>query len=252
MFTVVSVCFKNLDELIATYESLILQSYDDYEWLVVDGSESAVIADWVAGLSSVPFSFTLLSKKDSGIYFGMNNGIELATHDYLIFLNSGDKFAGPCVLSDIAGVIDSEKYPDFLYGDAYEYRNKKHYLKRAYSKKHIYYGMITHHQSMVFSRALLEKNGLRYNVEYRYAADYDFVAEFVKIAQSFSKLAFPVSIFDCSGVSFTNYTASLQEANSIRKKRFGFFVYAICIILKKVVLFVRFRLSRIYDLLRYS
>ena len=47
------------------------------------------------------------SEPDEGLYDAMNKALRLATGDYILFLNAGDKFHSTSTLSDIAAQLTS-------------------------------------------------------------------------------------------------------------------------------------------------
>ncbi|MFC3119382.1 hypothetical protein ACFOHS_18900 [Jhaorihella thermophila] len=55
--------------------------------------------------------------------------------------------------------------------------------------------MITHHQAMVFRRAVIEENAIRYDLNYRIAADYDFVLKHFRASKIIHYLPEPICIF---------------------------------------------------------
>ena len=95
--SVITVNLNNREGLQKTIHSVIGQTYPNIEYIVIDGASTdgsvKIIDDNVSNIH------LWRSEADSGIYDAMNKGIELATGDYLIFLNSGDYFFRPIVLN---------------------------------------------------------------------------------------------------------------------------------------------------------
>ena len=168
LFSIITVTKDNLHGFQATQQSIEMQSFKKYEWVVIDGDSTDGTKDHLP--------HDAVSEPDKGIYDAMNKGIECSEGDYLIFLNGGDSFADADILSTLAKVIKAER-PDFIYGDALE----GGFYKKARAHKKLDWGMFTHHQAMVYRRAAVGE--LRYDTGLKIAADYCFTMMFLKGVQ---------------------------------------------------------------------
>ena len=128
LFTIITVTFNAAGVIKPTLESVAAQDCDDFELLVIDGASTD---DTVALVNAAAIDGTrVLSEKDRGLYDAMNKGIRLARGRYLIFLNAGDAFAAPDVLSRLQKAASDE--PGVLYGqtvlvdDARQVVGKRH------------------------------------------------------------------------------------------------------------------------------
>ncbi len=86
----VSIITINLDNrtgLEKTAQSILSQTYKQYEWIVIDGGSTDGSFDLIRQLEGDIAHW--ISEKDSGIYNAMNKGVDAATGDYLMFMNSG-------------------------------------------------------------------------------------------------------------------------------------------------------------------
>lgn len=199
LFTVITITFNNRDGLRRTAQSVQSQTSTDYEWIIIDGDSTDGTTDDFINYPTAK----IISEPDKGIYDAMNKGIDIATGDYIIFMNAGDIFANENVLNDISNHCTA--HPDFIYGDAEE----DNHLKRARSHTKINWGMFTHHQAMFYNRKALA--GLRYNLNYKIAADYDLTVKFLKTAKSILYVPIPVCVFEVGGASQTNAKLGRDE-----------------------------------------
>lgn len=190
----------------------------DFEWIVVDGkSEDGTVA-FLHGLDSSPY-LHWISESDDGLYDAMNKGIEMATGEYLLFLNAGDELAGPDVLEKTAASIKTRDWPDLLYGNSYE-RTPDGQLLRKKSRSHrrIWYGMFTHHQSIFYKRKVV--GSLRYRLEYPVCSDYAFTGEVLARSANIIRLPFEVSSFAQGGLSFQAQVQGERDHWKIKKEIF--------------------------------
>ena len=74
-FSIVTVCLNDVDGLRKTRQSIVSQSCDDYEWVVIDGQSTDGSVDFLQGITQEDLIW--ISEKDSGIFDAMNKGIEL-------------------------------------------------------------------------------------------------------------------------------------------------------------------------------
>ena len=107
--SVVVINLNNADGLRRTLESVLDQSVDNakcsYDVFVVDGvskDDSVVVAEAFAESDQ---RVAVISERDEGVYDAMNKGIDQTTGDYLIFMNSGDRFATRTALDTIFSEI---------------------------------------------------------------------------------------------------------------------------------------------------
>jgi len=209
-FSIITICLNNKDGLVRTYNSLKMQSCDDYEWIVVDGVSTDGTVEF---LKSLPKTDKILwkSEADSGLYDAMNKGMALATGDYLLFLNSGDELVDSSILSEVKNAAEKFSFPGLIYGDAYEFdENQNLMLKKAYSHNRIWYGMFAHHQAMFFHKKYLPK---KYNTQFVYASDYEFVASHLNAGANVKCLPITICKFESGGISQTGSTkvADLEQ-----------------------------------------
>lgn len=164
-FSIIVVSFNAGDTILKTIESVLKQSFDDYEIIVKDGLSKDET------LSFVPESekIRVYSEKDTGIYDAMNQAIELSNGKYVCFLNCGDFFANENVLEGIFAI--AQNYDDaVIYGN---YSRKGVSFKQPGNITDFYlYRTPLCHQTMFISKSLFEQNGL-YDTSYKILADYD-------------------------------------------------------------------------------
>lgn len=220
LFSIITVTYQNLYGLRKTASSISKQTHTDYEWIVIDGGSRDGTTDFLEKTQS-----KWISDPDDGIYDAMNKGISRATGDYLIFMNAGDCFAAPDILSHIAKAIEhASEPPDFIYGDALEERLtlsliRKPYYKAARSHKKWIYGMFTHHQAMLYSNDFISKNDLRYDDTYPIAADYKLTLQCLRRTKKVLKIKDKaICLFEQGGVSQKHYSQGRGEQFKIREE----------------------------------
>lgn len=209
VFSIISVSLNNLPGLQKTDLSLKIQSFQDFEWIVMDGGSTDGTAEYLSHTRA-----SWISKPDGGIFDGMNRGLARASGDYVIFLNAGDKLAFANTLARIYNFIKSEKRtPDFIYGDSLEGTD----YKPARPHTDLKLGMFTHHQAMIYRRESL--HGFCYDTRYTIAADYDFTAQALRTARHVMYFPLPVCVFEPGGVSQKQAGGGRMEQALVRHRQ---------------------------------
>ena len=87
LLSIITINYNDFSGLKKTVESVIKQTYSNFEYVVIDGGSTDESYKY---LQEKKDSFShLVSEKDAGIYNAMNKGIRAAKGEYLLFLNSG-------------------------------------------------------------------------------------------------------------------------------------------------------------------
>ncbi len=111
--SIVTVCYNAERNIEKTILSVINQTYDNIEYIVIDGGSNdgtlSVINKYASKIDKV------ISEPDKGIYDAMNKGITLAKGDWINFMNAGDSYVDSCVLKLVSDNINSNC--DMIYGD---------------------------------------------------------------------------------------------------------------------------------------
>ena len=163
-FSIITVCLNAGNDLLETVESTLKQSYSEFEIIVKDGFSKD------ESICKLPQDkrIHLVQKKDTGIYDAMNQGIEVAQGDYMIFMNAGDKFYDSEVLKRIADGIE-ETSGDLYYGRCYnQILDVVDPAPKKLTKYFCYRSMICH-QATIYKTSMLKKRG--YDVSYTVSAD---------------------------------------------------------------------------------
>src|SRR5659263_50658 len=112
--SIITVNLNNDDGLPKTIESILSQSFIDYEYLIIDGGSTDNSLDILIKYANRITYW--VSEPDKGIYNAMNKGIAHATGEWIIFMNSGDVFRNDEVLANVFK-SDIEAQTQIIYGN---------------------------------------------------------------------------------------------------------------------------------------
>ena len=252
-FSIITICYENLSGVIKTTQSVLEQTFNQYQWIVIDGGSKDGTSDFINALPCI--SLTFISEPDNGIFHAMNKGLALATGEYTIFMNAGDTFAGKEILQRVSDSIGEDR-PDLIYGGAKEYDGKSYFNKPARDPIANRFVMFTHHQSIFYKTSICKLIG--YDMSYKLSADWVMTTRFIKTTKniSFLKVHASISIFERGGVSQQKkhrQTMNRELFRIYREEQAYSYASAIALWTIKVgINKVRALLPTIYDKLRYS
>lgn len=199
LISIITINYNNLEGLKKTMASVIEQTWQEFEYIVIDGGSTDGSAEYIKSKdSNVDY---WISESDSGIYNAMNKGIAKASGKYVVFMNSGDYYLSSNTLQLCKNIICNQD-ADIFYGQikidengvekAIVYPNK---LNLSYLKK-----MVLNHQACFFKLdLLLSLQG--YNEEYILAADYHYYLKAYLAGKKFHPILFPIVKYDVAGIS---------------------------------------------------
>lgn len=217
VITVVTVVFNALDNLKLTAESVFKQTaWPDIEYIIVDGGSTD---GTLAYLKTLPPAVRWISEPDKGIYDAMNKGITLAGGETIVMLNAGDVFPANTVerLLSFSKEYAVDLSQMILYGDAY-YRFDSTSILRPGDVQQMIEGMSICHQAAFVGSGVYKRFG-GYSMEYRLAADYEFLLRvFLAEPNTFVHLPEPLVEFQYEGLTSANYMASYNEARQIARR----------------------------------
>lgn len=197
-FSVVTVTYQNVEGLRRTSCSVLNQTHEHFEWVIVDGGSRDGTSALVDTIDDPRIRF--VSGPDDGIFDAMNKGVDIASGHYVIFMNAGDMFARAGVLAEVSAAIGMDS-PGLVYGDAWEAEpdgSSRHY-KPARDPRHNRFVMFTHHQS-IFYRSDLVK-ALKYDLTYQLSSDWVLTTRVLKTSVPVLRLESALSVFERGGIS---------------------------------------------------
>ena len=173
-YSIITVNYNNKEGLRKTIESVIHQTFRDFEFIVIDGGSIDGSVDVLKEYDSqIDF---WVSEPDGGVYQGMNKGIKKATGEYLNFMNSGDCFYSSDVLEKVTGY---QYDTDFIVGKDYHYNYITHQGHASIQPPrttmiHFFVATLDHQSS--FIKKELFSNSL-YDESHRLVSDWIFFTE---------------------------------------------------------------------------
>ena len=86
--SVITICYNAVNDIDRTIRSVLDQTYEDIEYIIVDGASKDGGAEFIKEIQRE--NSVLISEPDHGIYHAMNKGVRHAKGDFCLFMNSGD------------------------------------------------------------------------------------------------------------------------------------------------------------------
>lgn len=184
--SLITVTFNSDATLRNTIQSVLLQSYTNIEYIVIDGLSKDKTVDIIKEYEpQFKGRMKWISEKDEGLYDAMNKGIKMATGDVIGILNSDDFFTSNEVLKCVSKVMEAESV-DAIYGDIHFVKADnidkcvRYYSSKIFRRKLMRLGFIPAHPSFYCRKECFEKYGL-YKTDYKICADFDLLLRFIYV-----------------------------------------------------------------------
>lgn len=202
--SVITVNYNNAKGLQRTIESVVRQTSNDYEFIIIDGGSADGSVNVIKEYTSTICYW--ISEPDGGIYPAMNKGVQAAHGEYCIFMNSGDEFYANDVIEKILNQDIKEDIicGDICFGDNNISPNPDKVTMRTFYKHTLY------HQASFIRTLLLREHP--YDEQMRSAADWKFfMHELIFRNATYKHVPIVIARFEGGGTSMTNSDLSHQE-----------------------------------------
>lgn len=175
-FSIITVCYNSAVTIEHTIQSVLNQTFTDFEYIVVDGGSKD---GTVAILEKFKDRISFISEKDSGIYDAMNKGLKMAKGEIIGMIGADDFYPSNDVLDAVSIGFDTFK-TDAIYGDL-QYVNSdridkvvRYWSVGEYKKENWLKGFMPPHLSFYVKKQCYEKFG-EYRTDLVCAADYELM-----------------------------------------------------------------------------
>lgn len=213
ILSIITINFNNAHDLRKTIESVISQTSEDFEYIIIDGGSTDGSLEIINEYKhKIQF---WVSEHDRGIYHAMNKGIAHAQGEYCQFLNSGDWLVSPDTTARMIERLDgsSVNYGNLIkqWADGRTYRNKATNANSLFT----YYSGTLNHASAYIKRSLFARYGL-YDESLKIVADWKFYLLVIGInGESVQYIDVDVAIFDMGGISNKEGTLEKTERRRV-------------------------------------
>lgn len=220
--SIITVNLNNCDGLQKTIDSVVSQTFTDYEWIVIDGGSTDGSKELIEQYSE-HFAYWV-SEPDKGIYNAMNKGISHAQGDWLQFLNSGDWL---CNEHTLYNIFTSEHEGDILYGD-YFYHNKSENTKVVIPDIISLYWVIRPecffcHQAFFYRKEIFFTHS--YNEKYKVSSDTALTIQLICEGKKMVHIPIETVYYSAGGISSQLTHEQAIERDEIIKTHTPFHIY---------------------------
>jgi glycosyltransferase involved in cell wall biosynthesis len=174
MFSIILATLNVETTLAACLDSVLRQTYSDFELIIVDGCSTDGTLD-VANSCAPNFANHVVidSARDENIYDAWNRGVGLATGEWLYHLGADDVLYEADTLARVASFIDEHQPVDLVYGDVMRLSTSTRTLLADWNLDRLLFSGNICHQSIFYRHELFDRIG-PYSLRYPIAGDWDF------------------------------------------------------------------------------
>lgn len=224
-FSIITVVYNGKDLLPGTVESVRRQSYPDIEYIIVDGGSKDGTVDLIRYYATEMQNIKWISEPDKGLYDAMNKGLQMATGDFVQFLNCGDWLHTSETIALLAQ--KANETIDVLYGDTLlvdAQRRPAGLMSELSTRKlpaQLHWsqylgGMLVVHQSFIARRTLAPLY-----MEGNLCADYDWCIQILKKSRNNRHTGLIICDYLMGGMSKQRHRQSLKDRFEVMRQHFG-------------------------------
>jgi glycosyltransferase involved in cell wall biosynthesis len=182
--SIITATYNSAKTLEFCVNSVINQTYDNIEYIIIDGNSKDKTKSIIKEAADKYEYIKWVSEPDKGIYDALNKGVEQATGDVVGFVHSDDYLAKDTIITDIVESFKT-KQVDGVYGDLHyvSFKNPdvvvRNWISQSFKTKLLSRGWMPAHPTLFLKRHVYLEKGV-FNLDYKIAADYDFILRVFK------------------------------------------------------------------------
>jgi|SRR5947199_6609127 len=202
---------RNAEQTIErTIKSVLEQTYERIEYLVLDGGSTDRTVDLISKYERRIAYWR--SEPDGGIYDAMNKAIGIATGDWIHLLNADDFYADPDVWARVISRLDPARVNYFTMIQRLKSGEERPY-RFQYRFWQLFYSAYLPHPALVVHHAQYRAVG-KYSMSYKIAADHDMILRLVRRYRA-NFIDLPFVIMSDGGLSTRHPELALREVEQI-------------------------------------
>lgn len=237
LITVATVVYNGAEFLEETIKSVIEQSYDNVEYIIVDGGSTDGTLEIIKKYDHAIDYW--VSEPDKGIYDAMNKGIDLGSGDWINFMNAGDFFYDNDTLLKVFNLKNTFSGCHVIYGDHEVRYPTKRKIVKAGKVKNLWKGSQFCHQSAFVSLAYHNIN--KFNIKRKIVADFEFFFKAYQDSKVMKYVPVTVSNVSAGGVSDVKRIESILERYCCLDGKLSRFPFYFSVI---VIEFIKLKVKR--------
>lgn len=230
LISIITVVFNGEKYLEETIKSIINQTYDNIEYIIIDGGSTDGTLNIIKKYEDKIDRW--ISEKDSGIYDAMNKGIDIATGKWINFMNVGDSFFDSTILDTIFAKNNFENI-DVIYGNHKVIYHNRTRIAKAGNMRDIWKGSRFCHQSSFISLTLHKSK--KYNICNKIGADFEFFYTVYGQGVKFSYIDVIVANYAAGGLSDIKRVDSIVGRWNVVEKNTKTNLFYIWLIIKEML-----------------
>lgn len=211
--SIITVCLNSVKTLERTIQSVLKQSYDSLEYIVIDGGSTDGTVEIIKRYEE--FISYWVSEKDHGLYDAMNKGLKKSTGEIIAFLNSDDWYEENTLVK-----VNSyfERFSPMILAGKINTLQKGKWTKYTGAldsdKENIHMAMIYRQPATFVHREIFDQFG-GFNTYYKIAADFEWMLKMYDSGVEIMEVEDAFTNFSSSGISHTNIDLTIREAREI-------------------------------------
>jgi len=222
LVSIVTVVKDDADGLLFTHSSLVRQTFKEWEMIIVVGASKDSTLSAAKELQSEDRRISALEERGRSIYGAMNEGLDVAKGEFVWFMNAGDCFAGPDVLTNAFKEISTRSVGVVVggYGIIGEEKEKR-FLYSSRALNSIAFAFNRHggcHQAMIIRTESLRNSGC-FDTAYSLASDFAAMLEVIETSGG-QRAREIYALIEPGGLADQGITTVHREKHLIRKKVF--------------------------------
>jgi glycosyltransferase involved in cell wall biosynthesis len=174
LVSIITVVYNGEKYLEQTISSVLNQTYNNVEYIIIDGGSCDGTLDIVRRYEHAIDYW--VSESDNGISDAFNKGIRLCSGDIIGIINADDWYEEDA-LKTVAEYYQANRDVDVLHGNMRYWFSSTEKMELIPDLKTIKYEMNLFHPSVFVTLSTYKDSGL-FDIDYRYAMDYELLLRF--------------------------------------------------------------------------